>query len=238
MEKSSNCLSYWFPRLEAMGVPVPQTKIIHYPGEKYWNMVGLLEGREGPGFHQLVASLQEAGTELGHPCFLRTGVCSGKHSFKDTCYIATAEDFPRHVLNLVEESECAGLMGLPYDVWVVREYLPPVICFSAFRGKLPICKERRAFISNGKVISIIPYWPEEAIHANKSTPDGWREILADFNTSTEGELGLLRELSERVARGFADAWSLDWMHTLRGWVAIDMALAKDSWGCPDELADH
>lgn len=69
-----SCLSYWFPKLETAGIPVPKTEII----TTGIDLDQLLENTVPEGFSQFVSAIQAAGDRLGYPCFLRTGHTSGK----------------------------------------------------------------------------------------------------------------------------------------------------------------
>jgi hypothetical protein len=139
----------------------------------------------------------------------------------------------------MEFCECADMMGLPYDVWAVREFLDLETSFTAFYGDMPINKERRYFIENGKVICHHPYWPDEAFNSyydrrKKDEPTDWKNKLDILNYESPEEIEYLSKLSCRISESFEDKWSLDWAMTKSGeWYAIDMALAKRSYHWPD-----
>jgi hypothetical protein len=74
------------------------------------------------------------------------------------------EDIPQHVYDIAEHSEIVSLMGLPWDTWVVREFLPTMpfgIC--PRYGNMPVCREFRYFIEDERYCCSHPYWPMEAI---------------------------------------------------------------------------
>lgn len=225
----SPCLSTWFPLLERSGVPVPRTVIVTAEG-------GLaLEEPDPAVLTKLVADLRAAATSVGVPCFLRTGHGSGKHEWSRTCHVTDLDQIKQHVLNLVEWSEMVDFLGLPTDVWVVREMLALESSFTAFRG-LPITRERRCFIEGGRMRCVHPYWPREAVASGNPSADDWEARLTHLNGIFAAEYGALKALSERVAALFDGAWSLDWAKTVDGrWIAIDIAPAARSWhwpGCP------
>jgi len=227
------CLSWWFPRLEATGVPVPRTLITRT--ESY--LISLLDGQKPAGFDELVAQLRLSAIEVGLPCFLRTGMGSDKHGWKDSCYVTDLVQIPRRVARLVEWSLIVDMAGLPFDVWVVREFLPIEPAFQAFRGDMPVNRERRYFFSEGRVVSRVSYWENEDAFVNHRKPDGWRTMLAEVNRQTDEEVAELTQLTLRVAEAFRGegGWALDWLWTKRGWYATDMAEAYRAWGCPKEL---
>lgn len=235
-----NDLAYWFPKLEATGVPVPRTTIVKVEGPRLWaSELGAGE-KDSVSLAPLLAKLTEAANAFGYPVFLRTGIGSGKHNWEDTCFVPNAESIRSHVASLIEWSECVSMIGLPYDTWAVREFLPLVTTFKAFHGKMPINKERRYFVEAGKVLCAHPYWPSFALEGH--VPDevtDWAFRLEELNASTRDEMNHLTEMSQVVSRAFDGAWSLDWAATndpKRPWVAIDMAVASESFhwpGCPN-----
>lgn len=224
--EDKTCLSYWFPKIEAAGIPVPKTEIITTEVD----LDLLLDNQMPEGFSQFVAAIQSAGDRLGYPCFLRTGHTSGKHDWLRTCYLdhPCPNNIGRHIVNLVEFSACADFFGLPTQVWAVRELLKTESTFHAFWG-LPITKERRYFIRDGKVEHHQPYWPPSAIAGHTQEPK-WQELLADLNADTPETLEALTRLSEQVAVVMEGYWSVDWLWTSdRGWVCIDMAEGEKSY---------
>jgi hypothetical protein len=192
-------------------------------------------GKPAPALEPLVENLTEEARLLGFPVFLRSGYGSGKHEWKDTCFVARAEDMRSHVLAITEWSELVDMIGLPTRTWVVREMLPMEATFRAFHGGMPVNKERRYFFENGRAICRHGYWPPMSI----LDPDcaDWEERLAALNHESDEEIAYLTAQTERVAREFEGAWSLDWACTKAGeWFAIDMALAAHSYhweGCPE-----
>lgn len=246
---SKNCLSYWFPILEKTGVRVPETVIIKTEVE----LGHLLDGVTPKGFDGFIQQLVRAAFIISgeyhlrtgqflQTYFLRTGMLSGKHSWLDTCYVPFVKDFPEHVAALVEESAVCDMLGRPFDVWAVREFIPMVSAFTAFNG-LPINKERRYFIKDGEVICHHPYWPQEAVAQGgpKDSGDGfpWQERLAYLNVEPADEVAFLSEQARIVSRVFEGAWSLDFSQARTGeWLAIDMAVAEESYhweDCPNNV---
>jgi hypothetical protein len=230
VRQDPNDLAHWFGRLRATGVPVPRTTIVRADGP-----LGVTAGEPMPAMATLVRELDAAAAQYGYPVFLRTGHGSGKHQWKDTCFVPDRESLQHHVLSLLEWSEIVDFMGLPTETWVVREMLPLVTLFRAFGGRMPVNKERRYFIADGRVVCRHPYWPPASIQ----DPDceDWGERLMMLNRETDEEVRSLTALSERVAQAFDGAWSLDWAASIDGrWYAIDMAVASESFhwkGCPE-----
>ena len=219
-----NDLKYWFTKIKASGVPTPKTIIVEAPAD----LIDILDGDAKVTtydlFHRHLAS---AMIEIGLPCFLRTGHTSNKHSWRDSCFVEDISILDHHVMWLTEFSALADIAGLPVSTWAVRELLPTEPAFHAFLGELPITKERRYFINNGKITHKQPYWPPEAI--KHPSTDIWRPLLDELNRETKEEAEELERLTLQVAKHFHGYWSVDWLWTKRGWVLIDMAQGKRSF---------
>lgn len=211
-------LADWFPRLVEASIPVPRTRIVRAPAD----LIALLDGETPAGFGAFLAELEAAGDEIGYPLFLRTGFGSGKHDWVDTCLVTSADDLGQHVFALVEWSEMVDVMGLPTTTWAVRELLPTDPAFTAFSGHLPITRERRYFVEDGRVVGYHPYWPPFAIES-PSVSD-WEVRLSALNEMPPEEVSELTALAERVSTAVPGAWSVDFLHVPdRGWLCIDMA---------------
>jgi hypothetical protein len=234
-----NCMLFWYPVIQRAGVLAPKTRIISFDQQ----LGPLLDGEDVPGASMLFVRIHEEAKSVGgYPVFLRTGHTSGKHEWKDACFLGCAEDIPSHVVKIVEYSAMAHIMGLPTDIWVVREMLQPVTAFMAFHGRMPVSLEFRCFIRGDDFLYMIPYWQEQVIaHSDQWHPPSarnWRELLRDlYNSATmEDERHIIvetRKIGAALARaeGSDEAWSVDWMKCQDGnWYCIDMALAESSWG--------
>ena len=143
-------------------------------------------------------------------------------------------------------------MGLPHEVWVVRERLPvnPVATLPAY-DNFPLVPEVRAFIRDGKVVCSHDYWPTGAIAAGLGMPRNFDGQVTDPALGmrlldvvegakpTPEDFRNWSSLVCKVALLFANdgAWSVDLLKTDRGWFVIDMAEAHRSFhweGCPRE----
>lgn len=222
-------LSYWFPFIEDAGLPVPKTRLIRATaGEeavmwKFFDGKGCASDIEG-----LVSRIKEATTELGgFPVFLRTDLTSAKHDWKHSCYVDSPDVLLQHMLRIAEFSACASLVGLPFDTWVVRELLPTTPLFVAFQD-MPITREFRFFVRDGKVEHVQPYWPPDSIRNPQR--ENWREILKKASALSSAEHDLLFELSCKANIAVPGFWSVDWLQTSSGeWVLIDMAEGEKSY---------
>ncbi|MBY0548696.1 MAG: ATP-grasp domain-containing protein [Candidatus Obscuribacterales bacterium] len=227
-----NCLTYWYPKLREAAIPAPRT-LIH---KTDCVLDHLLDGVEPPEFDKLIAGLEEFGSILGYPMFLRTGMTSGKHNWKNTCFIQGPEDFPEHIAALVEFSAMAGFFGLPHFVWVARSFLK-LKTYGVLPGysDMPLAREFRAFVSGGDIQCIHPYWPQRAVAEGE--PEGeWIEQYREMCTMGADEQKIV-EFVSKVAALFSDdgAWSVDVCQLETGqWLVTDMAIAQESFhweGC-------
>lgn len=236
MTEDRNCLSYWFPKVVAAGLPVPKTRILSFEGD----LLQMLDGNPDAGtlekFNQFIHGLHAlARYDLGGvPVFLRTGHTSGKHRWDQTCYVTDLDRLPHHVMALVEHSACADLFGLPTKVWAVRKFLQLKSAFTAFRQGMPIAREFRFFVEDGRVVCWHPYWPAGAIENGRPSDPDWRKMLEVMNELGERRRGVLGELIARFQGVLDGAWSVDFAEDVHDeWWLIDMAQARESWHWPD-----
>jgi hypothetical protein len=226
-------LSYWFPKLLAAGLPVPKTAILQMPRDAQEEVWAAFDGKEGPApgaMKTFCDTLCAAMAPMRYPCFLRTDYTSGKHNWKRTCFVPHAASIGAHVFAIAEFSECADIMGLPWDTWAVREFLPtrPLgICPNY--GDMPICREFRYFVDGADVKCWHPYWPVEALNVG-----GAEGIDYDALCKCDYEAAL-GDMAAAAGHAVGGAWSVDILETERGWFITDMAEAHKSFhwkGCP------
>jgi hypothetical protein len=234
-----NSLDYWFPILQAAGVPVPKTEIVRLPSELRKPMFSVLDGKDpGSAVEPFFAELGNACDRIGYPAFLRTGQFSGKHDWKRTCFLQRRDDLAAHVYALIELSEVVDFLGLPWDVWCVREMLPtePIATLPAYGG-FPLVPELRCFVRDGEISCIHPYWPPSAVKSgfvHREVPFNIDAIIAQCQ---DIDVSPYLVLARQVAQAFKGhgAWSVDILPTKRGLFVTDMAVASDSYhwpGCP------
>ena len=239
-----NCLSYWFPKLAAAGIPVPRTTIVRLTRDAQRSLSGPLDGKPiGEDALPFLKAIREATEAIGLPCFLRTGQGSGKHSWERTCFLQSATEIGAHMMALIEWSEFIDVLGLPWDVWAVRELLPTKpICVLPMYGNMPLCREFREFVVDGDVRYVQPYWPEDSIRLGfvmplfdceerqELLPENIPEIIEAAGQCDQVEATQIEELAHRAGLAVAGKWSIDILDTRRGWYVTDMALAERSYG--------
>ncbi len=231
-----NCLSHWYPKLVDAGLPTPLTQIVLMPTEVQKELYQVFDGLPAgkAAIEWINSKLLPVVNTLGPPCFLRTGQTSNKHGWKNTCHITPSSNLLDHVLALAEFSEICDFMGLPWDVWVVREMLPTFPQMVADRyGDMPVCREFRYFVQDGAFKCWHPYWPEKALR------DGISELPPDFNERyqllckmPDNTWETLHDLASRAGAAVGGYWSVDILETKRGWFVTDMAIGERSWHWP------
>lgn len=245
--KDRTDLAYWFPLIKRAGLPVPETKIITTEVE----LIHLLDGGPINGYPVFITELKDAVTSIGTPCFLRTGLGSGKHSWNDTCYLTDVDNVPDHVYSLVEWSHTVDFFGLAHDTWVVRRLIPTTPLFYAFWGRMPITREFRFFVRGETIEHIQPYWPPGALEDYVHDCPDWRERLAEASRLDGVDLRICREIAQFAARVLAadafvnppddnggDFWSVDLLQDkYGGWWLTDMALGDQSFRWDPETGE-
>lgn len=239
MDKTS--LEYWYPLIQNAGLRVPKTVVMEMPHELQVAILQVLFGEKpelDPREHVFLDQLGKVVDEAGFPCFIRTGQTSDKHNWKKTCYLTCRADLLKHIYALAEFSECAGLIGLPINQWVVREFLPITPLGSCLGyGGMPVNREFRFFVDGPQYKCFHPYWPLSALQ------DGGWDVDAD-ETAAYAELceldyhtfDELKCMASRAGMACGGAWSVDLLETERGWFLTDMAEAHKSFhweGCEE-----
>lgn len=229
-EPDKTALSWWFPKIEAAGLPVPRTTLLTIPDDAAKSIWEVFDGKPAGGAGRpFFDAIRAAAESFGYPCFLRTDYTSGKHSWEDTCLLASTADIPRHVYAIAEFSECADMIGLPWSVWAVRELLPtrPLgVCRDY--GNMPICREFRFFVDDGAVRCWHPYWPLDSLEAGGAPSTLDYESLCRVDDESH-----LVAIAEAACRAVGGSWSVDILDTARGWFVTDMAEANRSFHWPD-----
>ena|SRR3990167_10232332 len=229
-----NCISFWYPRLYRLNFPMPKTIILHtnLPLE---NLFGGERPEETSPLYKNIMSfvidIRLATTQVGFPAFLRTGHTSNKHDWKNSCFLdkETLKDEKKvlgHIANLVDQS---GIMTIdrmtPIDFWAVREFIETETYFTYFRGEMPITKERRYFVKNGKIECHHNYWDRKAF---KNDID--EKKFKELSTLSEEDEKLLNGMAVYVANVFQGYWSCDFLKGKNGkWYLTDMAIGERSY---------
>lgn len=255
-----NCITHWFDAVKNSGVLYPETKIIEtdaklvmIPYGEYESLNKEDKDKIADFFSNIEESLKQI---LTYPkAFIRSGQTSAKHNWKNTCYIDLLECnslekrikyISDHILSIVEFSEMAGIVGLPTNIWVIREFLELNTVFEAFYGKMPINREYRFFADNKFVYHVQPYWPKKAfkdefkdkdkVQVNESKFPNWEKQLQEINTISKEEYEFLKEEVIKITSQLDGSWSVDMSQHKDGrWFCTDMAIASMSFHYKPEI---
>lgn len=219
---NKNSLLYWFPKVKNL-VPVPETVWVEIP-ENTW----VVEWLDGGIPREFINKLKEKARGIGYPLFMRTDQFSGKHDYRDTCYVKSEDNLARNLFRLIEANECADVVGLPVNAIVLREFIELDWRFHAFSG-LPIATEVRYFIRNNDVQCWHFYWPEDAIKFVEEDID-WRSELRDMMAEAKTDEHIHMRYAKKIARNVDGYWSVDFARAKNGkWYLIDMAIGEESY---------
>lgn len=212
---------YWLPRIEKIdGLNIPTTKII----ELTEDMKILMVANEFTFLEEYGLDFEREFRKFNFPVFIRTDEMSRKHEWNKTCFVNSLGNFFPNMFCLVSDNircgeECRAIL--------IREFIPLEHHFTHF-GAMPVARERRYFIDDGKVVCHHPYWDEIAFECNLNDHDLNR--LNEINSETEIEIEELTRMAQLVANEFEGSWSVDFAQAETGrWFLIDMATAENSW---------
>jgi len=220
----SDSMLIWYPQVKDLPIPQPKTEILILDQKE----LDVLMNESVPD--SVTKKVKALCDRIGYPCFLRTDLASGKHSWKKSCFVDKPRGLWKHIFEVVSFNLCADILGLDFKAFAVREFIPMDSRFTAFYGDMPVNPERRYFIKDGKVVCHHPYWIEEAMEDEPTSTPDWRSIAKEINTETEEEIKLLTSYAQMVAKEFDGYWSVDFCKAKDGrWILIDMATGVKSW---------
>ena len=200
-------------------------------------------------FDKFVRDVKKVCDEYGYPVFIRCGGLSGKHDWKDTCYMTDPDKLAQQIHNLMECTFMIMGIRLDFDGIAIREFLTLESPFKAFGGEMPIAKEFRFFARDGEYECHHPYWPPSSLW--RVTSDNWYEELKEMQKLEAGELEMLKMYSQDISRALDSEgrgtgwWSLDFCKTVDGtWYLTDLATGAESyhWStcphAPESMKQH
>lgn len=237
-ESSKTDMLYWYPLLEKTGLRMPETVLIPLKQTLSSERLCMSTAEWALFLDEIRVRLLKAAEQVGYPLFLRTGQASGKHEWAKSCFVAGPEDLLSHLARVIEFSAMADCMcgGLPVSSIVVRRYVPLESTFKAFLG-MPVARERRYFVRDGKVECGHPYWIPEAIqfYCKEDEIIDWKERLAILNYQSKKEISKLTWKAEQAGKVLGGFWSIDFAKAQDGhWYLIDCALGDVSYHVPHE----
>jgi len=228
-EHPKNSLFYWYPKIKDLGIPMPETVMVPFPEE--FNYFSIFDGKYNEAFNNYVDTVIQAHEDSGFglPVFLRTGETSNKHGWNETCYVTEIDQIDKHIYQLLEFTEMAGwLGGLNVSGVVLRRFLELDKRFTAFHGRMPVAKEFRFFVKDGKLQCWHPYWFPACMV--RPSIENWFDILMDMEKLDELNLDMLTVWAELIGQTVGGYWSIDFCKLKdESWAMTDMAIGESSF---------
>jgi hypothetical protein len=110
-----------------------------------------------------IEKIKNFGDKYGYPLFLKNGVFSNKHDFKDSCVINENDDLESIADKIANIQYNAEMFGVELSLeMVIRKYLEVKPIFHAF-NETPIVEEYRFFVNDGVAEGWQAYWPQDSI---------------------------------------------------------------------------
>ena len=224
----SSSMNHWWGIISKLDIPVPKTKMIKLPSQR--DQLELLGGK--PLDSQFYEELESIVKSLGkYPVFIRGDCTSAKHGWSHTCYIADENtNLPRHIFEMIDFTFGASMCGeLENNSLYIREFIPLKSAgFTAFAG-MPISKEVRCFIKDGKKQCQHEYWFAEAVGDTASVSD-YKKRLDDLNNLSNGDQKTIDGYLMLVAGKLSEYWSVDFAQGEDDvWYLLDMARGETSY---------
>ena len=250
---AESSMSYWWPKIKDLDVPQPRT--IRVPVEEK-PMIDLIDGGPIPNLGEMELAVKD----IGSPTFVRNNVTSGKHDWKDSCFLDNPDELPRRVYGVTDYTLMATMGEIKIDAMFFREFIPlEHVGFSCFPGRMPISKEVRCFVRNGALECRHPYWfdgvfeKEEEMEtaarrhrkemgmddmgSDDPLPADWRAKLKKANRLTADDNDAIMSHLFKIMPHFDGYWSVDFVKGIDGeWYLIDMARGEVSYHYED--CDH
>jgi len=219
-----NSITFWLPRLQELQFPVPETIIVNADCD----LSPLSDGKPPIGATRFFNELERAINIVGLPAFIRTEMTSNKHDWERSCFLKDKKELRKHIQSLVEFSYIATIdRVLPYAFFAVREFIETEPAFNYFPGNMPITKEVRAFVRDGKIECKHAYWPSEAF---KNID---KDLLAKVQILGSADEEITTKMASYISQRFSGYWSIDLLKAKSGeWYCTDMAIGERSYHDP------
>ncbi|HUX54277.1 MAG TPA: hypothetical protein VMV56_07680 [Williamwhitmania sp.] len=215
-----NSITFWLPRLQNVGFPVPKTIMINADVD----LCHIIDEGIIKEDNRFFDELDRAIDILGVPVFLRTEMLSNKWDWKESCFLENKKNIISHVANLFEASALANIDRFTdCNFFAIREFIETEKVFIYFND-MPITKEIRVFIKNGKILCQHPYWPDEAFENINS------DLIKKVQILDKKDKEIINRMGVYLSNVFHGWWSVDFLkskHT--GWYVTDMAIGENSW---------
>ena len=239
-QTSPNRFEHWFSTVKKLNIPHPYTEMLDTPFEFSESMFSEtttvtkdFDGNTEAYLDKLASQVKDFGERRGYPIFVRNSFTSGKHSWKDSCFIKEEESISaiKERIYQLTESSLMG-PGLAPLKLVLREFIDTKPAFHAFHGNTPITQEFRLFFDNGKPVKWQAYWPETSIQ--EPDCDDWKEKLKNISEPNDELMAKMKHYAKLVTEELEGYWSVDFLIDNNGkpWL-IDMADGHASYTSKD-----
>jgi len=227
-----NSITFWLPKLQNVQCPIPKTIMINADID----LGPMVDGVEVEGTDRFFNELNNAANILGFPVFLRTEMLSNKHDWINSCFIENEKQFPSHIVNLLEMSAVVTIDRFKdCNFFAIRKMIETEKAFTYFNG-MPITKEIRVFIRNGKIECQHPYWPKDVFEKIDDT------LIKKVQELNDDDKDIINKYGNYLAKIFHGWWSVDFLKSKKGdWYCTDMAIGESSWHdekCINKIKEH
>jgi len=250
---NKDSMLYWWELVKDLPVPKPKTKILRLDEEtvmKFFRFPNELSKEEKKEFlkkvEEIIEQLKKFARELGgYPVFLRTDYTSGKFiPLKEPLYMIKSEDDFRKIWNLIcechEPADVHFLLPPKPNALILREWLNIEKWTNVIERYNTI--EVRAFIKDGDVVEIYPYYHFEELlqHLPRRLDiielEKLKKDYEQYVKVIERDLQQIAKYSLIIARKVEGYWSVDFAKAGK-WYFIDMATGKLSWR-PEKMDEY
>lgn len=255
---------HWYPVVEALDIPRPDTILIDLPIGLYGVIVGdpmpgaeMSEEKGHEVMADIVTQVREFGKRVGYPLFVRNSYTSNKHCWDESCFIPEGMSDKEIITNISNLCHFNAMM-MPYLglKLVVRSFIDTKPVFHAFDHNMPITEEYRFFYRDGEPVFWQPYWPIDAFKNQKTyikSSEGDASDKSDVNNTTDIDqeevgywlstistpsdelMATMMTHAHAVTRDLGGFWSVDFLIDRNGEPhLIDMALGNQSYQSEDK----
>ena len=243
IRRNPNNFSFWFPKIESCGIPVPKSVIIQLPDEIIRSLFLEREGDDDRITDFVRNTVIPTIPKDWHPVFIKNGCFSNKFDFRYCCIQPTLHRLVTSIEAINQDALCFDTDG--ESELVIREYLMPyhydddelgIKMYSIYNG-MPLRPEIRVFydFDHHKALYAVNYWDWGYCHDRICERDCTDALAYEaaypvldrfFKENGDKAMALLDEHLKKV--DLPGIWSVDLMwHEGQFWL-IDMAVGHRS----------
>lgn len=243
IRRNPNNFSFWFPKIENCGIPVPKSVIIQLPDDIIQSLFLEREGDDDRITDFVRNTVLPAIPEDWHPVFIKNGCFSNKFDFRYCCIQPTLHRLVTSIEQINMDALCMDTDG--ESELVIREFLTPyhydddelgIKMYSIYNG-MPLRPEIRVFydFDRKKSLYAVNYWDWDYCHDRICERDctdalAYEAAYPDLDRFCKQNCGKAMELLDKHLKDvdLPGIWSVDLMwHEGQFWL-IDMAVGHKS----------